>query len=57
MCSKLIHHAGIKRVYVVGGGYAGENGVGYLRAHGVEVVEVDGPQDPRLSARLESTAE
>jgi dCMP deaminase len=57
MCSKLIHHAGIKRVYVVGGGYAGENGVGYLRAHGVEVVEVDGPQDPRLSARLESTAD
>ena len=30
MCAKLIHHAGITKVIVVGGGYAGENGVGYL---------------------------
>lgn len=48
MCAKLIHHAGIVRVLVVAGGYAGENGVSYLEQHGVEVVFVSGPQDPRL---------
>lgn len=48
MCSKLIHHAGIQRVYVVSGGYAGENGLGYLERHGVEVVRTEGPKDPRL---------
>lgn len=48
MCSKLIHHAGITKVIVVGGGYAGENGLGYLQRHGVEVQTVDGPQDPRI---------
>lgn len=47
MCSKLIHHAGIARVIVVGGGYIGENGLDYLRQHGVEVETTDGPQDPR----------
>jgi dCMP deaminase len=47
MCSKLIHHAGIARVLVVQGGYMGANGVDYLRRHGVDVVEVDGPPDPR----------
>ena len=50
MCSKLIHHAGIERVLVVAGGYAGENGVSYLEAHGVGVQRIEGPQDPRLSA-------
>jgi dCMP deaminase len=50
MCAKLLHHAGITRVLVVQGGYAGENGVAYLREHGVEVVELDGPQDPRLAS-------
>jgi dCMP deaminase len=50
MCSKLIHHAGIVRVLVVKGGYAGDNGVAYLRAHGVEVESVEGPQDPRNAA-------
>lgn len=49
LCAKLIHHSGIKKVIVVGGGYAGENGVSYLRDHGVEVESVDGPQDPRLT--------
>ena len=48
MCSKLIHHAGIRRVVVVGGGYIGENGLGYLKRHGVEVMAVSGPQDPRI---------
>jgi dCMP deaminase len=50
MCSKLIHHAGIARVLVVEGGYLGDNGVGYLRDHGVEVVTVEGPKDPRAVA-------
>ena len=49
MCAKLIHHAGISKVIVVGGGYAGENGVGYLGEHGVEIEVVEGPQDPRIS--------
>ena len=48
MCAKMIHHAGIERVIVVTKGYAGENGLDYLRAHGVEIQEVEGPQDPRL---------
>jgi len=49
LCAKLIHHAGIAKVIVVGGGYAGENGVSYLRQHGVDVDSVDGPQDERLA--------
>lgn len=48
LCAKLIHHAGIQRVLVVKGGYMGENGCAYLRDHGVEVEQVEGPQDPRL---------
>ena len=47
-CAKLVHHAGIVHVIVVAGGYAGANGLEYLRSHGVRVTEVDGPQDPRL---------
>ena len=50
MCAKMIHHAGITKVYVVDGGYAGRNGVDYLTTHGVEVVPVDGPKDPRATA-------
>lgn len=50
MCAKLIHHAGILKVLVVEGGYAGENGVPYLHDHGVEVMHVEGPRDPRLGA-------
>ena len=49
MCSKLIHHAGISRVYVVSGGYAGANGTDYLKCHGVDVVYTEGPKDPRLT--------
>ena len=48
MCAKMIHHAGITRVIVVGGGYLGQNGVEYLGQHGVDVQTVAGPQDPRL---------
>lgn len=48
LCAKLIHHAGIEKVIVVKGGYAGENGVTYLEDHGVQVAQVDGPQDPRI---------
>ncbi len=49
LCAKLIHHAGIIKVIVVGGGYAGANGVDYLRAHGIAVDSVEGPQDRRLT--------
>lgn len=48
MCAKLIHHAGIQQVIVVGGGYIGENGLAYLAQHHVTVMAVEGPQDPRL---------
>jgi dCMP deaminase len=50
MCAKMIHHAGIVRVLIVEGGYAGENGVTYLEKHGVQVDRVEGPKDPRLAA-------
>ena len=50
LCAKLLHHAGIARVIIVEGGYAGENGVQYLEDHGVEVQRVAGPRDPRLDA-------
>lgn len=48
MCAKMLHHAGISRVLVVEGGYAGSNGVRYLEDHDVEVVRLEGPRDPRL---------
>jgi deoxycytidylate deaminase len=49
MCAKMIHHAGIAKVILVEGGYAGGRaGVDYLLANGVEVEEVNGPKDPRL---------
>ena len=48
LCAKLIHHAGIVKVVVVGGGYAGSNGLDYLAQHDVDIQSVDGPQDPRL---------
>lgn len=48
MCAKLIHHAGITKAVLIGGGYAGRNGIDYLLEHGVEVESVKGPQDPRL---------
>ena len=53
MCAKLIHHAGITRVLVVAGGYLGSNGCEYLKQHGVGVVPLDGPKDPRLEAQGE----
>jgi len=37
MCAKLIHHAGIAKVVIVGGVYNEVNGIGYLKAHGLEV--------------------
>ena len=54
MCAKLIHHAGIEKVIVVSGGYAGANGCDYLEQHGVAVQRMAGPQDPRLSASTHS---
>ena len=50
MCAKMIHHAGLTRVIVVGGGYAGENGLGYLEKHRVTVQTGGGPRGPRLGA-------
>jgi len=57
MCAKLIHHAGIVKVFAVGGGYMGRNGVAYLRHHGIEVQFVEGPQDPRLREGMEGADE
>lgn len=47
MCAKMIHHAGIAKVLLIDGGYSGENGLEYLRTHGVLIELVDGPKDPR----------
>jgi len=47
MCAKLIHHAGVVRVIVVGGGFAGANGISYLIDNRVSIQYVEGPQDPR----------
>jgi deoxycytidylate deaminase len=48
MCAKMIHHAGIAKVILVDGGYAGgKDGVEYLKDNGVKVEEVEGPKDPR----------
>ena len=46
LCSKLIHHAGIEKVLVIDGGYAGANGTAYLENHGVQVERVTGPKTP-----------
>lgn len=47
MCAKLIHHAGIASVTVIGGGFSGKNGIDYLKQHGIAIRYVDGPQDTR----------
>lgn len=47
MCAKAIHHSGVVKVVVVGGGYSGINGLAYLQQHGIEIALVAGPQDPR----------
>lgn len=39
MCAKLLHHAGITKVIVIG----------YLKNHGVAVVQRQGPPDPRIA--------
>jgi dCMP deaminase len=51
MCAKLIHHAGIAKVLVVDGGYAGANGIQYLRDHNVLVEQIANTalRDPRLT--------
>ncbi len=49
LCAKLIHHAGIARVLIVEGGYMGANGLAYLAEHGVDVLALEGPKDPRLA--------
>jgi dCMP deaminase len=48
LCAKLLHHAGIAHVIVIAEGYAGENGLPYLKEHGIRVTQVNGPRDPRL---------
>ena len=49
MCAKMVHHAGVDRVLLVDGGYAGgKEGVDYLNRHGVEIQYVEGPKDPRM---------
>ena len=42
--------AGIARVVIVDGGFMGENGVGYLGDHGVEIQRTEGPKDPRATS-------
>ena len=47
MCAKLIHHAGIKKVLIIEGGYQGINGIDYLEQHHVSIERKKGPVDPR----------
>lgn len=47
-CAKLIINSGIERVYVVDKGYHGTNGCQLMEEHGVEIIPVEGPQDPRI---------
>ena len=51
MCAKLMHHAGITKVIVIEGGFAGANGVQYLLKHGVMVEGRNGPIDPRVKIK------
>ena len=37
MCAKLIHHAGVAKVVVIAGQYSTENGMEYLKQHGVSI--------------------
>jgi len=53
MCAKLIHHAGIKKVIVVGEGYLGANGMQYLSDNQIEIEIVSGPKDPRAGTLLD----
>jgi|TARA_Y100000114_G_scaffold132936_1_gene131982 dCMP deaminase len=41
MCAKLIHHAGIKKVILLAGGYGVLNGKEYLEQNGIPCEEVD----------------
>lgn len=40
MCSKLIQQAGIKRAFIVKGGYSGDDGPTLLRKYGIETIYV-----------------
>ena len=40
MCSKLIQQAGIRRAYIIKGGYSSDDGPIFLKKHGVEVIYV-----------------
>lgn len=42
-CARLLHHAGVARIYTIKGSFSGENGLAYLQDHGVTVVEVEAP--------------
>lgn len=37
MCAKLIHHAGVVKIIIIGDQYTQENGIVYLKQNGVEV--------------------
>ena len=51
MCAKAIHHAGIIKVILVGGGYlGGADGVHYLQRNGIQIETTEGPTDPRMTS-------
>jgi deoxycytidylate deaminase len=55
MCAKLLHHAGIEKVWYVEGGYlGGSDGLEYLSAQGIQVESVPGLADPRANSNSSS---
>ncbi len=55
MCAKLLHHAGIEKVWYVEGGYlGGGEGLEYLNEQGIQVESVPGQTDPRANSNSSS---
>ena len=55
MCAKLLHHAGIEKVWYVEGGYlGGGEGLEYLNEQGIQVESVPGLADPRANSNSSS---
>ena len=55
MCAKLIHHAGIVKVWYIRGGYlGGSDGIEYLNQHHVSIEALEGEADPRIAPKVKS---
>lgn len=41
MCAKALHHAGIKKIFIIKDGYNGKNGIAYLRKANITITFLD----------------